>query len=180
MKEVWKDIKNYSGYRVSNLGRVKSFGFRKVIIRKLGVDKNGYLVVCLYKNKGKKMVKVHRLVAQAFISNPENKPEVNHKDGNKQNNCVDNLEWATASENQMHSYNVLDSVSRRQKIGFLMKGRFESLHPKWKGRIKCSNGRIYSSAQKVCDILEIDQGNLSKVLNGKRKTVNGLIFEYIC
>lgn len=100
-KEIWKDVVGYEGlYQVSNLGRIKS-GYKPIILQS-GVCR-GYLIVNLYKNKKGLSRKVHRLVAQAFIPNPENKPTVNHKDGNKQNNCVDNLEWATVKEQNIHA-----------------------------------------------------------------------------
>lgn len=126
MKENWKDIAGYEGaYQISNFGRVKSLerevsirlfniGLtkRKVpeLIRKQIIYKNGYAGVQLHKQQKVKLHLIHRLVAQAFIPNPENKPEVNHKNGDKLNNCVENLEWVTASENEQHSRKVLGNV----------------------------------------------------------------------
>lgn len=110
--EIWKDIENYEGfYQVSNLGRVRSlerdvFNYRGTVIRHIeekilvqGIDRHGYAHIILCLNGKRKTMKVHRLVALAFIPNPENKPMVNHKDENPLNNCVDNLEWCTASYN---------------------------------------------------------------------------------
>lgn len=107
MKEIWKDIKGYEGfYQISNLGNVRSLQRKapsgksvKQIIRKQSIDKNGYCVVGLNKNKTQKTYKVHRLVAIAFIDNPKNLPEVNHKDEDKTNNNVSNLEWCDAKYN---------------------------------------------------------------------------------
>ena len=105
MQEVWKDIKGYEGlYQVSNLGRVRSFikcNSHPNIPRIMSftINRKGYVKCHLYN----KLVSVHRLVAEAFIDNPADKPQVNHKDGNKKNNRVDNLEWATNSENQIHA-----------------------------------------------------------------------------
>lgn len=121
MKEVWKDIKGYDGqYIVSNLGNVRSLdryvntyhGPRIVLgqILKQYQGRDGYIRVAFSKNQKHKLYMVHRLVAQAFIPNQENKPQVNHIDGNKRNNRVDNLEWATASENQLHSVRVLGNM----------------------------------------------------------------------
>ena len=109
MDEIWKDIKGYEGkYQVSNKGNIKSlkqFNKRGVdLIIKLGKNNTGYTIVRLTKNNKLKTPLVHRLVAQAFIPNPDNKPQVNHKNGNKADNTVENLEWVTRSENQKHAY----------------------------------------------------------------------------
>ena len=99
-KEYWKSVVGYEGlYMVSNWGRVKSIKFGKERILKPVTNSSGYLLVGLYKNNIEKKYSVHRLVAEAFIPNPYNLPQVNHKDENKQNNVVSNLEWCT------HEYN---------------------------------------------------------------------------
>ena len=100
--EIWRPVPDYEDYQISNFGRVKSFWFGKVKILKpvLLLD---YLAVTLYKDGKSKMFKVHRLVATVFIPNPDNKPEVNHIDGNKFNNYVGNLEWSTQTENIRHA-----------------------------------------------------------------------------
>src|SRR5699024_2384349 len=117
--EIWTPIKDFEGiYEVSNHGRVKSLsrkintgrgGYRILpeIIKTLKTDKDGYLETSLSKNGLKKHVSIHRLVAEAFLHNPENKEQVNHKDGDKKNNHVSNLEWVTAQENQTHKKEVL-------------------------------------------------------------------------
>nr|DAU67687.1 MAG TPA: homing endonuclease [Caudoviricetes sp.] len=128
MKEIWKDIKGYEGlYQISNLGRVKSligFGGHRYIKRekilkawKCKTHDNGdyYLYITLSKNKVHTKKSVHRLVAENFIENYNNLPEVNHKDGNKQNNCVFNLEWCTYKENQNHSWTILKRKSNKEK-----------------------------------------------------------------
>ena len=100
MEEIWRDIDGYEGlYQVSNKGRVKSLKYGKERILRPGWKTGGYLFVILCKNGNQSKQRIHRLVAQAFIPNPNNKPQVNHLDENKKNNCVDNLEWATAKEN---------------------------------------------------------------------------------
>ena len=106
-KEIWKDIPSFPGYQVSNLGRLKSYKEDKINgkLFKLSPDlRTGYIVVKLYNtHTGKRETRgIHRLVAEAFVPNPENKPQVNHIDEDKSNNRVDNLEWVTAKENSNH------------------------------------------------------------------------------
>lgn len=116
--EVWNDVKNYEGlYLVSNFGRIKSldktvksgifnnplrFVPGKIMTPK--PDKDGYLRIGLTSNFKKKIIPVHRIVAGAFLENPLNKPQVNHINGIKYDNLVENIEWATLSENRVHSY----------------------------------------------------------------------------
>lgn len=106
--EEWRDVVGYEDYfKVSNLGRV--FGKRSNKVLKLHVrkDKRVTLATKIGGRNGLAITfKVHRLVAEAFIPNPDKKPEVNHKDGNTQNNCVSNLEWSTHSENMQHAFDT--------------------------------------------------------------------------
>ena len=137
MQEIWKDIKDYENlYQVSNLGNVKclerilptknQYGIcsnRKIKTRILKPYKRNakreanHLVVCLYKNGLSKLIFVHRLVAQAFIPNPNNYPVVNHIDGNPLNNNVSNLEWCTIQKNTQHAYDIgLAKPTKTRKI----------------------------------------------------------------
>lgn len=119
MKEIWKDIENYKGiYQCSNFGHIRSLD--RNIKRKNGIYQhikgqtikpqkniNGYLQVGLNKNSKRQMLYVHILVAKTFVNNPNKYKTVNHKDGNKQNNNADNLEWMSYSDNNKHSYKYL-------------------------------------------------------------------------
>jgi hypothetical protein len=115
--KIWKDIPEYEGlYQVSNFGEVKSLSkprnvfnscyIAKERILKPALNDKGYKVVVLTKNKKHKTFRVHRLVALAFINNYESKPQVNHIDGNKLNNNIENLEWCTNGENEKHAYKL--------------------------------------------------------------------------
>lgn len=100
MIEIWKDIVGYEGlYQMSNLGRIRNNS-----IELKQYTQFGYNSVGLWKDKKCKKFRVHRLVAQAFIPNPHNFPHINHKDGDKSNNNVDNLEWCTYQYNIQHSF----------------------------------------------------------------------------
>lgn len=129
--EVWKDVKDYEGlYQVSNLGNVKSleryahtsntrYNKHRLLrerILKPGKNKDGYSVVVLRKDCKGKSYYIHRLVAEAFLPNPHNLPEINHKDENKENNHVDNLEWCTHIYNG--NYGTINIRKRNQRLGF--------------------------------------------------------------
>lgn len=116
MNEIWKDITDYEGYyQISNIGRVKSLArpvynkdgsinyYKKEKIKVNKVSTDGYYLITLSVNCHNKTIAIHRLVAQEFIPNPDNLPEVNHKDFDRKNNCVDNLEWCTHEDNVNYS-----------------------------------------------------------------------------
>ena len=140
-KEIWKDIKGYEGYyQVSNLGNVRSLDRvgrtgknLKGRVLKQKTTK-GYNMVGLYKDGKQKHKTVSRLVAKAFVNNPDKKPEVNHIDENKQNNKADNLEWVTAKENSNHG-------TRPKRIGEFVKSNPELYRKGWEGLLKIAEER---------------------------------------
>jgi len=187
MEEMWKDIKEYEGlYQISNLGRVKSlpqlynrilkqgyieyFTSEKII----GINNNKikYSQVTLVKNGIKKYYKIHRLVALNFITNPLNKKEVNHINGIKNDNRVENLEWATSSENQIHAV----------KTG---------LQKPIKGKNNKRSKRIYQYSldnifikewdclHEVERILKIRRSGITYCANGIYKQAGGFVWSYI-
>ena len=136
MKEIWKEIKGYEGlYQVSNLGRVKSLkryvnhssNSKRIVNEKLlkpVVDNTKYYVVSLWKKNKHLRPHIHRLVAEAFIPNPQNKPHINHIDGNKLNNCINNLEWCTPRENVVHAYKTGLNQNHRTINQYDLNGNF--------------------------------------------------------
>ena len=120
MKEIWKDIPEYEGlYQVSNLGNVRSLNYNRtgeIKLLKQG-NVNGYKVVILYKDGKKKNYLVHRLVAIAFLPNPNNLPIINHKDENPSNNNVNNLEWCTQAYNTNYGEGIKRRVQSRLLSG---------------------------------------------------------------
>ena len=170
MQEEWRDIKGYENmYQISNMGNVKSLNYkqtgREKIMKSL-VDKDGYLFVCLCKNRKVKPFKVHRLVAQAFISNPNNYPCVNHKDENKQNNCVSNLEFCTVKYNNIYN-------GRQKRIAEKLSKPVLKIDP-------ISNEIVaeFPSIKEVERQLGYNQGNISKCCKGKRNTAGGFKWRY--
>ena len=102
--EEWKIIKDFPNYEVSTLGRIRKDNY----IMKFPNDKDGYLKTALRNENGRRYFRVHRIVAETFLENPEKKPVVNHKNGKKDDNKLSNLEWCTISENTKHGFRVLN------------------------------------------------------------------------
>jgi|LGVE01.1.fsa_nt_gb hypothetical protein len=123
MIEIWKDVKGYEGlYKISNLGNLLSLVFKnnkvtkkRKLVKKTFLDKKGYLRTVITKNKIKKNFFIHRLVAIAFIPNPNNKPHINHKNLIRTDNKVENLEWCTQKEN-IHHFLQNGIVTNRKKV----------------------------------------------------------------
>lgn len=175
MEETWKDCKHYEGlYEVSTIGRVKNKKTGKIL--KQCMESSGYYKVNLYKYGKVKNESVHRLVALTFIDNPDSKPQVNHIDGDKLNNEVTNLEWATQSENMKHAYdNGLHYISDYQK----QRIRESNITKKSKA-VRCiETNTIYLSANEAQRQTEISQGSISHCCNGVRNTAGGFHWEYV-
>lgn len=139
--EQWKAIAECNGqYYISDHGQVKSYKFGREVILKPTLQGKGYLKVEVYVNGKRKMHKIHRLVAKAFIENTENKPEVNHKDCNKSNNHIQNLEWATAKENMKHALDM----------GVLELRRLAVIKANSKPVLDIKTGKKYDSLKLAC------------------------------
>lgn len=125
----WKEIKGFVGFFINQCGEIKNSKGKFLIPRPIG--RQGYLAVRIQIMRKVNYVYIHRAVAVAFISNPEKKPVVNHIDGNKQNNHLDNLEWVTASENLKHAYRTgLRKPNHVRNSGMYLKG--SNINPKSK------------------------------------------------
>lgn len=181
MREIWKDIPGYEGlYQASTLGRIKKLStflpdkngkrcHRKACVLKQNIWKpksklsTRRKTVYLYKDGVKNTAKVHRLIALTFIPNPENKPDINHKDGNGENNKVDNLEWVTKNENMWHARYVLGHQN-----GFRNKS------------VKCvETEEIFSSTSEAAKAKKVDQSSISRAANGRLKRAAGYHWKFV-
>src|SRR5699024_2369537 len=179
--EIWKPIKGYEdSYLVSTLGRIKSkprLGTRGGILKEL-YSRWQYNRVNLYKGGEMKSFFIHRLVAKEFLPNPENKPQVNHKDGNKLNNALSNLEWVTQSENQLHAYET-----GLQKVD--VKKAHEVRHEQTKRKVakldeQGNRIEVFDSIKSAAKSIGMNDGtHISAVARGKRERCGGFKWEYI-
>ena len=182
-EEIWKDITDYEGkYQVSSEGRVKSLarefidraGRRQNIkerIMKLPKDKDGYKTVGLYNGFGKmKTFYVHRLVCEAFHPNPDNKPQVNHIDEDKENNQVSNLEWCTCEENINHGTRTKRAIKNTAKALSKPVGQYT---------LEGELIKIWNSARQAEQEGYFNHTSICRVANQKQKTHCGYIWKYI-
>jgi hypothetical protein len=175
--EIYKDIAGYENlYQVSNMGNIKSLGNgnsnnsnnSKEKTLKLSKNRDGYLKVDLCKEGKVKTYQVHRLVAEAFIENPNNLPQVNHRDEDKTNNASGNLEWCTPKQNINYgSHNQRSAASRIN-------------HPKRSKQVLClETGKIYPSTMEVQRQLGFAQGYISMCCNGRCKQAYGFHWTFL-
>ena len=170
--EEWKEVGDGFDYSVSNSGRVRRNGSpRDKAVR----DRMGYLTVDLYKNGKRSTKRVNRLVAGAFIPNPDNKPEVNHKDGNRHNNTVSNLEWATKLENVKHAW---ETGLARPSYGMLGKKNPNGGRKGKPFRI-VETGEVFGTLKECEAKINGDNRHINDCLKGRQKTHRGYHFEYV-
>lgn len=158
MKELWNPISNYENYQVSNYGRVRNVKNGKQKILKPQLIKSGYEIVGLSVNSKSVSKTVHRLVAIAFINNIENKPQVNHINGVKTDNRVENLEWNTVSENTKHAFNFLGIITngiKSRKIPVDKINDIKKLHS------------LGKTQKEISKIYEVHQSTISYIINNK-------------
>ena len=173
--EIWVNVKNYPNYQVSNFGEVKSLQRQRILGKNKFIQNerilkqhiiNGYAYVYLTKNSKTKGFRVHRLVAENFIDNPNNYPCINHKDENKLNNRVDNLEWCTNKYNNNYgSFKKKIANSRYKKIN----------------QYDLDNNYIktWDSLKQASEKLNIIETSISKCLNGVRKKAGNYIWRFV-
>ena len=174
MTETWKEIPGYEGlYEVSDLGRVRSLDYnrtRKTKIMKLRNDGRGYLQVQFYKDGISKNMKVHRLVADAFIPNPNNFPIINHKDEDKSNNRHDNLEWCTQKYNANYG-----THTRRVKESYIANGNNRPIDVY---DMKGTFLKTFNCSNEACVELNVNRRSLYSVCQGVVKSSKGYRFAF--
>lgn len=172
MQEIWKNVENYDGiYQISSLGRVKN---SKNLIMKTKPSNDGYVRILLYKSGKYKAHYLHILVAKAFIDNPQNKAEVNHIDGNKNNNVISNLEWVTRRENHFHA------VKMGLKPVCPTIGKYGSKNPCSKPVYQYDlDGtfiKIWDCREEAANFYGCTPNSIGRCVNGVRRTCKGFIW----
>lgn len=140
---TWKKIESHPRYSVSEDGQVRNDITGKILTPH--ADSNGYLSVGLYRDDGRNTKRVHKLVAEAFIENPDNLPDVNHIDGNKSNNHKGNLEYCTRSYNMLHSSRTLGKKPRKNYVKPIICIEEEKVYPYYSKCGKCRKSQFYGS-----------------------------------
>lgn len=171
--EQWKDIKDFEGwYQISDLGNVRSLDrvssdgrFYKGSLKAIGFGRGKYNIITLYKGGEQKSFRVHRLVAEAFISNPDNKSEVNHIDGNKNNNHVGNLEWSTSSENQKHAYRL--GLQETFKGEDHIKAKLTN-EQAWAIKYLRKDNPLLYTMQNLANMYNVSVATISLIMSGRR------------
>lgn len=178
MKEIWKPIpiSEYSFYEISNFGNVRN-GHKPL---KAWLSK-GYPSVILCNNNSRKYFRIHRLVALAFVKNPNKYPQINHKDGNKQNNYFENLEWCTQGHNTKHAWeHKLFKFTEKMKVA-VTKTILKEVE-KQKRSVKCFKDdklvAVYESACEAARQIHGSQPHISDCCNGKRSTHKGYVWKW--
>ncbi len=170
---IWKDIPN-THYEISDNGVVRNKKTGYVRKAQLG-NTSKYLLIPIKNNEGKiKNHLLHRLIAQIFIPNPENKPQVNHKNGIKTDNRIENLEWCTASENNLHARR--NGLNKHKPLHF--KGKFGFEHNRSKAVRIIETGEIFGSQSEAARKLNIDNTSVSWSIKYK-KSIFGKHFELV-
>lgn len=180
----WVDIAGYENlYQINQFGEIRTLKnspkLKKYNLLKPQISKtNGYVYQMLNKNGTKKLFRVHRLVASAFLPNPNNLPQVNHKDGNKQNNRADNLEWCEQSYNMKHAYkNKLQTPSETQRKAIINTNKL-----KQKRVCQIKDGEIintFSGISEASRQTNVPISCISRCCNGKREFANGFQWRFI-
>lgn len=165
-QELWKPVSRNNNYEISTDGR--AYSCKRDLIMKPFLDEWGYQRISLHKNGKRNDVSIHRLVAEAFIPNPENKPEVNHKDGNKLNNNVNNLEWCTHSENILHAC----------RTGLNNRLNYDAGKPK-RRVMDVESKEIFQSVNECAKTLNCTRGNVISCLKNRTKSCKNRKIIYI-
>ena len=182
--EIFRDIKGYEGlYQVSNKGTIVSLNYnRKNMVKRLKpfISKFGYTEVKLYDNGKRKGFRVHRLVAEAFIPNPNNLPQVNHKDEDKTNNCVENLEWCDCEYNIKYGTHIQRQREKMSGKNHPMYGKFGKEHHHSKPINQYTkDGKFIKRWDCIKDAqYELKCSHISKCARGIYKTSGGYIWKY--